>query len=557
MKRLTKKGIFIDFNNQYCFSKEDVLDSKLFASLLERFIKKIEKKNLHYYKALSSHYDSNETFIKEIINTCKLCLLFKFKDLNTVLKEDKENFLEFIEDFYNYYRKFERYSYILVNNDSFEVSQAYLNKDQMFNNLILDTYRRISENVKDEHYLVYRQLNAGSNAGFILEKDVFNFKNEYSILNSVSNINSVILHPPFIIYPKNTTRSGVFTSSKINPISYLKDSKDFLCYPIYVGRYIAYCYFNIEYASLGVSLANLFTPVKRKDLVDNPDMIFIYGVDNKELKEPLYYHDKKNDVYVGVTPLNEEMTYFGYMKKMLLTMHNLKCIDNEELPLHGAMVSLTLINEKTINIVIVGDSGAGKSETLEALKNILDKEISEMVTIFDDMGAINFDLVAYGTETGAFVRMDDLDNGYAYQEIDRAILMNPDKKNARTIIPVTSLKDVVEGHNVDMILYANNYDDKEGINIFKDYKDAIKTFKEGKRRAKNTTSEEGVVTSYFANPFGPLQRKEEVDILLEKYFKKLFDNNVIIGEIYTRLGIDGEEKDGPLKAAKELLKFIK
>ena len=286
-------------------------------------------------------------------------------------------------------------------------------------------------------------------------------------------------------------------------------------------------------------------------------MIFIYGVDNKELKEPLYYHDKKNDVYVGVTPLNEEMTYFGYMKKMLLTMHNLKCIDNEELPLHGAMVSLTLINEKTINIVIVGDSGAGKSETLEALKNILDKEISEMVTIFDDMGAINFDLVAYGTETGAFVRMDDLDNGYAYQEIDRAILMNPDKKNARTIIPVTSLKDVVKGHNVDMILYANNYDDKEGINIFKDYKDAIKTFKEGKRRAKNTTSEEGVVTSYFANPFGPLQRKEEVDILLEKYFKKLFDNNVITGEIYTRLGIDGEEKDGPLKAAKELLKFIK
>ena len=40
-------------------------------------------------------------------------------------------------------------------------------------------------------------------------------------------------------------------------------------------------------------------------------------------------------------------------------------------------------------------------------------------------------------------------------------------------------------------------------------------------------------------------------------YKNLFDNNVIVGEIYTRLGLEGEEKSGPLKAAKELVKFIK
>ena len=36
----------------------------------------------------------------------------------------------------------------------------------------------------------------------------------------------------------------------------------------------------------------------------------------------------EENMYVGITPLNDEMTYFGYMKKMLLTMHNLKCIDD-------------------------------------------------------------------------------------------------------------------------------------------------------------------------------------------------------------------------------------
>jgi hypothetical protein len=167
---------------------------------------------------------------------------------------------------------------------------------------------------------------------------------------------------------------------------------------------------------------------------------------------------------------------------------------------------------------MVGDSGAGKSETLEALRNILDERISEMVTIFDDMGAIDKNLLAYGTETGAFVRMDDLDVGYAYKELDRAILMNPDKKNARTIVPISSLNNIIKGEKIDIILYANNYENLEGIKIFTHPKEAIKAFKEGKRQAKLTTSEEGLVTSYFANPFGPTQLKEQTDTLIDKYF---------------------------------------
>ena len=45
--------------------------------------------------------------------------------------------------------------------------------------------------------------------------------------------------------------------------------------------------------------------------------------------------------------------------------------------------------------------------------------------------------LAYGTEMGAFVRLDDLQSGYAFGQIDRAIIMNPDEVNARVILPVT------------------------------------------------------------------------------------------------------------------------
>lgn len=84
-----------------------------------------------------------------------------------------------------------------------------------------------------------------------------------------------------------------------------------------------------------------------------------------------------------------------------------------------------------------------------------------MTVIFDDMGSFRLngnEVLAYGTEIGAFVRLDDLDSGYAFKQIDRSIFMNPDKVNARLIMPVADHKQIMEGYHVDFFLYANNYD---------------------------------------------------------------------------------------------------
>ena len=45
--------------------------------------------------------------------------------------------------------------------------------------------------------------------------------------------------------------------------------------------------------------------------------------------------------------------------------------------------------------------------------------------------------------------------------------------------------------------------------------EAIKVFKSGARMAKGTTTEKGLVESYFANPFGPVQMKESTDLLID------------------------------------------
>ena len=184
-----------------------------------------------------------------------------------------------------------------------------------------------------------------------------------------------------------------------------------------------------------------------------------------------------------------------------------------------------------------------------------------MKTIYDDMGVLSLDekgqVKTSGTEIGAFVRLDDLDAGYSFKELDRSVFMNPDKVNARIVIPITDYKDVVAKHDVDMFLYANNYEDKdEALSFFENADDALEVFRAGARMAKGTTTEMGIVESYFANPFGPVQRRDQTEPILQDYFKRMFKQGVKVGQLRTRLGIKGNEHEGPKAAAIEILKYV-
>ena len=274
----------------------------------------------------------------------------------------------------------------------------------------------------------------------------------------------------------------------------------------------------------GVTLCNLFEMAKVEECRGRkPDMIYVFGAtdEDKELKT-VFYDDEENNIMLGYVNYSDEIDYFGYMKKMLLTLHNLIMIKRGYLPIHGAMVNIEMKNGKHANVVIMGDSGAGKSESLEALRALGENQISGMITIFDDMGIFkekDGKVYGYGTEIGAFVRLDDLDQGYAFKELDRSIFMNPDKINARLVMPVAPYSEIIKGYKVDLFLYANNYtevkENEKHIDYFENAEEAIKVFKSGARMAKGTTTEKGLVESYFANPFGPVQKQKETDILIE------------------------------------------
>jgi len=438
--------------------------------------------------------------------------------------------------------------------------QAY----ELFNELILSIYRRTKEVVNGFASNVYRQTTAGANAGLILLDAPWNYPSEYKGLSAIPFINSIVINPPYVTYTKKNTRDGIFREHTLNPVANMILNEDeWFLYPAKVGDLLAFVYFHKDFMCHGLGLANLFELAKEDEYVGKkPDMIYIFGYpDGHEEKRTFYYKDKKNDILIGYANYCDEIDYFGYMKKMLLTLHNLKQMSRGNLPIHGAMVNIILKNGREANIIIMGDSGAGKSESLEAFRTLNEKYIRHMRVIFDDMGYLHRGedgiVRAYGTEIGAFVRTDDLDPTYAFSQLDRGIYTNPDKVNARVTIPIATYELISKGFPVDYFLYANNYEDVDKkISLFSDMDEAIKVFEAGARRAKGTTTEQGLVTSYFANPFGPVQEQELAGQLIRQFFTSLFEHHVKVGEMHTGLAVEGHSKTGPRAAAEELFSMI-
>ncbi|HHW79405.1 MAG TPA: phosphoenolpyruvate carboxykinase, partial [Acholeplasmataceae bacterium] len=468
-----------------------------------------------------------------------------------------------VENFYDYWRNLQRYGLVKGSKNydpNIKVADLMM-ISQDFNSVVISIYRTITQKLLGSNFHVYRQLPAGTNANMLYIKHRFTTEKTYQNIQNIAFVTKIITSPPFIINSKSNTRTGIFTEIKENPLTKIKIIKDhFIAFPIKVGPLLAFVYIHRDFLHHGMGLSNLFEFANYKDFKNRkPDLIYLYGISENEF-DGKYYLDNDNNCYVGFVSRDDKNDYFGYLKKMLLTLHNVYMIKNNNLPIHGAMVRIVLSNNTIKNVAIIGDSGAGKSETLEALRIIGQKQIKDMKVVFDDMGTFkikNNEIVANGTEIGAFVRLDDLDTGYAYQIMDRALFMNPNKVNARVVNPISTYDFIMSNHKIDFLFYANNYEENtNGIEFFENIEDAISVFRKGVRKAKGTTSEVGLVESYFANPFGPVQLENDTEILLNKYFNKLKDDGTIIGEIYTMLAISGKETDGPLNAAKKLLEYI-
>ncbi len=568
---LSEGKAIMNFSVKFCDNRQKILNSYGFRKVVETFTHKLQKDEPIIYNFYINSFKTEEEFSNSLIEVFKwlsVCNADEIIEVNNKYKvffDDRDLFLELIDLLFDFWRRLERFA-IVRNTTIAEGLQnvRFIQSSALFNELVQSIYRRACDTVTGYQSRVMRQFIAGANAGLMLSNINWNCPIEYYGLTSIPFITSVVFEPPFITYTKRNTRDGIFQEHNVNPIeNIVLNEDDWFLYPVWVGSMLTFVYFHVDFMDQGFGLSNLFELAKESEYIGKkPDIIYVYGYpDGHQEKRTFYYKDKKNDILIGYANHCDDIDYFGYMKKMLLTLHNVKQMEKGNLPIHGAMVSIRLVNGRESNIIIVGDSGAGKSESLEAFRTLNEKYIRHMRVIYDDMGYLQKEedgtIKTYGTEIGAFVRTDDLDPAYAYEQLDKGIYSNPDKVNARVTIPVSTYEIISRGYTVDYILYANNYtESNKKIKVIKDLDKAIEIFEDGARKAKGTTTEKGLVKSYFANPFGPVQERPLAEKLVREYFGKMAEDGVKIGEIYTSLAIDGRSKDGPREAAEELFTLI-
>ncbi len=578
---ITRNKVIMDYARVYCDTPEKLLKSPLFFDLMDRFIEKTAAKGSSLFAFLLEALPKTkrDDLAGYLVSLFRLLASYSPEEIVSMNRDfepvlaRREELHELVEELYNFWRRFERFLYLeapkrqeATNSELHGVQ--FIKSNEEFKNLVLYVYRRVAENITGNSPRVYRQLPSGANMGMLIEQVDWLCPALYQSLSQVPFIRLSLVNPPVILYPHSNKRKGAFEEiASLTPEMLCIDPSQWFCYPVKAGELTAFIFFHQDFISLALSLSNLFETARYEDIRgQKPDLIMVFGLSGQDLtSETLFYEDMENDIMTGLVRYSEEVDYFGYFKKMALTLHNIAMLKRGRLPVHGAMVHIKLKDGTESNIVIVGDSGAGKSETIEAFRTLNTEDICELKIIFDDMGSLGVNndgrVAGYGTETGAFVRLDDLESGYAYEEIDRSIFMNPDKTNARLIIPITRYNHIIKGYPVDLLLYANNYeqidDGHPAVEFFSTPGEALDVFRSGARLAKGTTDENGLVHTYFANPFGAPQRKGIHEKHAELYFDRMFKAGVRVGQIRTRLGIRGFEHTGPRTASEGLLRIVR
>ncbi|NLC96239.1 MAG: hypothetical protein GX675_01515 [Erysipelotrichaceae bacterium] len=556
----SRNNAIINYTTKYCRTVDDLLASEGFDSFLDLFFDYIkrEKHDMFQWLTFKSSIDESKA---ELIRLAKLLMVLNKHEIKHPGLIEPDKLLSVVEEIYHFWRNMGRYSIMYALNDEGYQIQNFIDADTQFNALVLNLYRTIQQKIQDSKNKIFRQLQAGTNASILLQKTDWDFPSGYEALKGIPFITEMMLRTPLILHPKSNKRIGMFEETYTHPMKdFIKKSNEWICFPCKVGDLLTFAYFHIDYIGNIVACPNLFEIASRNECLNRkPDCMVLFGnPDGKN--ETTFYHDKKEDIWIGKISSADVIEYFGYVKKMFLTLHNLAVMERGWLPIHGAMVKLYLRDGREKHVMFMGDSGAGKSETIEALSSISEGLIDRQEVIFDDMGTIHIDrrgnLVAQGTEIGAFVRLDDLEMGSAYRDMDRSVFFNPELSNARVVVPTAPYKVITNNHPIDCFMYANNYTDKRGMHKFDSLEEAKSVFVEGKRNALGTTQEIGLSTTFFANPFGPMQKQEVANPLIDKMFEKLFEKNIYVGEIYSCLGLPNKGDNGIQDAARALLDFV-
>lgn len=252
-----------------------------------------------------------------------------------------------------------------------------------------------------------------------------------------------------------------FFSNRLENFAEIMNPGDYVFKMVQIGGTKVLLVMNRSYSHYIVEELRLFP---QKDLTAEdvanckPDAVSFLGLPTKVMGEDYrlgysFSQDQDgNNIPFSWVDAESVTDYMGYLKKPVLTVANEKVKEKEMLAVHGSAFTIVFKNGMRKTIVMGGDSGTGKSETIIAMiEQIIKNEgyasqvegieflSGDMLSVFEvDNGTETPDLYMLGTEQGDFMRMTDIPADWKKRVRDRISHGSKtnlsDKKNPRITI---------------------------------------------------------------------------------------------------------------------------
>ncbi len=416
----------------------------------------------------------------------------------------------------------------------------------------------------------------------------FNYPADYSVLSHIPLTIAADMKTGIDYSTPSNKRAKPFYELDHNPLRLGEvNIDDWVSVPLQVGTSLIITYIHKSRGCIEMEpgILNLFPFASVMDIIKNrkADGIFFFGFPNATEEDLGYYYDKENELLIGLVPDIDELKYFGYCKKPILTLHNVLAILDGALPLHcGCTRYAVRFNEKD------------------------QPYIAEMLIKADDMGKIRLQKnnddditrpIFSGTETGAFACLDGFSEEAKLEMQGREVGYNKDTgSNARQIVPVTDVNELFRDDPLDVLLYMNNFTliepGESTIQSDMHIEDALEHFRLGERVAAGSTQTHrgAKESSYWANPF-PLLKETDGTVIHPELFEKFSENekgfigdmNILINRGELKVGVahsqlmagayegntdediqrcgftnrENVEQEGPKRLAEDLIGLIK
>lgn len=492
-----------------CNTTEQLLKSLAFSRYLKiyknEFIKELSSKNPRLQKEAQKKID----FIQSVCARDFVNLIEQDEFNNHSELEKARNLVKFLDGTFHHFRSKGYSRLVRLQNDIVStgsetvetVKDKVTDKAMKLSDLIIETRRKLFRKVKlDQGVRRTPGVDASPNvtAGEI-SGHYFNMPGDYVVLAHVPLTIAADIQTGVDYSTPSNKRAKPFFELDHNPFNAESfDVDDWVSVPLQVGTSLIVVYIHKSRGCIEMEpgLLNLF-PFASAELIKSkskPDGIFIFGDPNAQSNDLGYYWDEKNQLLIGMVPNEDDLKYFGYSKKPILTLHNVLAIKDGDIPLHcGCTRYIVEFDE----------------ETNEAY-------IAEMLIKADDMGKVSMQMgddghikpIFYGTEIGAFACLDGFSEQAKVLMMGREVGYNKDTgSNARQIVPVTDVEEISRGDALDVLLYMNNFnlieEGKATINTDMTVEEALEHFRLGERVAAGSTKTHrgSKESSYWANPF--------------------------------------------------------